>query len=73
LVQLNHDEYDRLERAVARGQRIAVVRRGTEYVVIPLALRGSSGREVIEARNPTTGDSMTLFLDELDSIELVSR
>lgn len=74
-MQLTHDEYDRLERAVTRGQRIAVVRRGTEYIVIPLSLGtgGPSGREVIEARNPTTGDSMTLYLDELESIELVSR
>jgi hypothetical protein len=73
VVQLNHEQYDRLERAVARGQRIAVVRRGTEYVVIPLALKSFTGREVIEARNPTTGDSMSLYLDELDSIDLVSR
>lgn len=72
-MQLSHTEYDRLERAVARGQRIAVVRRGTEYIVIPLALHGASGREVIEARNPTTGDAMTLFLDELESIEVVAR
>jgi hypothetical protein len=69
--QLTHDEYDRLERAVTRGLRIAVYRRGTEYVVIPLALNTRSGREVIEARNPTTGDSLSLFVDELDAIETV--
>ena len=73
MAQLNHDEYERLERAVTRGQRIAVYRRGTEYIVIPLALRVLGGREVIEARNPTTGDDMSLAIDELDSIELVSR
>ena len=73
MAQLNHDEYERLERAVTRGQRIAVYRRGTEYIVIPLALRVLGGREVIEARNPTTGDDLSLAIDELDSIELVSR
>lgn len=73
MAQLNHDEYERLERAVTRGQRIAVYRRGTEYIVIPLALRVQGGREVIEARNPTTGDDISLAIDELDSIELVSR
>lgn len=72
-MQLSHEQYERLERAVARGQRIVVVRRGTEYVVIPLSLQGTTGREVIEARNPTTGDAMRLFLDELESIELISR
>lgn len=71
MAQLSHEQYDRLERAVSRGQRIAVVRRGTEYVVIPLALESRNGREVIEARNPTTGDSISLFLDELDQIETV--
>jgi hypothetical protein len=69
---LKHHEYDRLERAVDRGQRIAVQRRGTEYVVIPLVLETRQGREVIEAQNPTTGDRLVLFVDELDSIETVS-
>jgi hypothetical protein len=70
---LTHADYDRLERAVMRGQRIAVYRRGTEYVVIPLALHTRSGREVIEARNPTTGDTLSLFVDEVDAIETVGR
>jgi hypothetical protein len=69
--QLTHDEYDMLERAVMRGHRIAVHRRGTEYIVIPLALHTRGGREAIEARNPTTGDLLSLFLDELDAIETV--
>jgi hypothetical protein len=72
-MQLTHDDYDQLERAVSRGQRIAVYRRGTEYVVIPLALRNREGREVIDARNPVTGDALALFLDELDAIEPVGR
>lgn len=71
--QLNHEEYDRLEDAVARGRRIVVCRRGTEYVIVPLALQTRSGRELIEARNPVTGDRLTLFLDELESIETVGR
>lgn len=64
-------QYDSLERAVARGQRIAAYRRGTEYVIVPLALTGRAGRELIEARNPATGDHMTLFIDELESFEIV--
>jgi hypothetical protein len=73
MAQLTHDEYERLERAVTRGQRIIVYRRGTEYVVVPLALGVRGGREVIEARNPTTGDAMSLVVEELDSIEMVAR
>ncbi len=71
MTQLTHAQYDRLERAVASGQRIVVHRRGTEYVVIPRALSTRDGREMIDARNPTTGDSLALYLDELDAIELV--
>ena len=73
MAQLKHDDYDRLERAVSRGERIAVYRRGTEFIVVPLALGSRNGREVIDARNPTTGDKLALFLDELDSILPVSK
>ena len=67
--QLTHAQYEVLETAVTRGTRIAVSRRGTEFLMIPLALRYDSGREVIDARNPTTGDALTLFVDELDRLE----
>ncbi len=71
MAQLTHEQYDALERAVREGGRIAVYRRGTEYIVVPRHLGLRNGRELIEARNPTTGDDLTLFLDELDSIEVV--
>lgn len=71
MVQLTYAQYDRLERAVVRGDRIAVYRRGTEYIVVPLSLRTRDGREVIDARNPTTGDRLELFIDEIESIEVV--
>jgi hypothetical protein len=73
MTQLTHEQYDRLEQAVVRGQRIVVYRRGTEYVVVPLTLATRNGREVIDARNPTTGDALSLYVDELDAIELVGR
>ncbi len=71
MAELTHAQYELLERAVVNGQRIAVYRRGTEYIVVPerLALRGR--REAIEARNPTTGDHLTLYIDELDALEVV--
>ncbi|HET7630963.1 MAG TPA: hypothetical protein VFK16_01470 [Gemmatimonadaceae bacterium] len=71
MAELNHQQYDMLERAITNGSRIVVYRRGTEYVVVPerLSLRGR--RELIEARNPTTGDHLRLFIDEIDTLELV--
>ena len=71
MAELNHKQYDALERAVADGRRISVYRRGTEYVVVPKRLRLVGGREAVDAAHPTTGDKITLWLDEIDSIEVV--
>lgn len=71
MASFSHRDYDALERAILVGQRIAIWRRGTEYVVVPSELHLRGGREAIEARNPSTGDSITLFLDDIDSIEVV--
>jgi hypothetical protein len=68
--QLNHEQYDALERAVANGTRIVVRRRGRrEYIVIPLSIKVRDGRETVEARNPTTGHALTIFLDDVGSLE----
>jgi hypothetical protein len=67
--RLTHAQYEALERAITDGRRIVVTRRGTEFVVVPLGLRTVTGREVLDARHPTTGDSLTLVLDELDQLE----
>ncbi|GAB1342613.1 hypothetical protein [Gemmatimonas sp.] len=64
-------QYDLLERAIIDGARLMIMRRGTEYVVIPERLRIESGREVIVARHPSTGHHLELIVDEIDSIEAV--
>lgn len=66
-----HKQYDILEGAISGGNRIAAYRRGTEYVVIPTRLRVIKGREAVDATHPTTGDGITIYLDEIDSFELV--
>lgn len=72
MAQLTHQQYEALERAVVEGTRVAVRRRGRrEYVLVPLALGLRDGREAIEARNPVTGHDLTLFLDEIEAIEVV--
>ena len=64
-------QYDALERAITHGHRIAVYRRGAEYVVVPRTLRTERGREALESTHPTTGDRITLYIDEIDAIEVV--
>ena len=71
MAELTHKQYDILEGAIQTGRRIAAFRRGTEYVAVPTSLRMISGREAVEATHPTTGDQITLYLDELDSFEVV--
>lgn len=71
MAEFTHKQYDILERAITNGRRIAAYRRGTEYVVVPTRLRVIRGREAVEATHPTTGDQITLYLDEMDSFEVV--
>ena len=70
--QLSVKQYDALEQAVTKQQRVMVMRRGTEYLVIPQRLTLIRGREAIIARHPSTGASLTLYLDETDSLEVVT-
>lgn len=70
-MQLTHQQYDALERAVRRGERIAAYRRGTEYVVVPQSLTMRDGREIIRTTNPTTGEPLELALDELEDLHLI--
>jgi hypothetical protein len=71
VAHLTPSEYDRLERAVQDGRRVALVRQGREMVVVPLRLYMRGGREVIEARHPSTGDLLTAVIEDLDALEVV--
>jgi hypothetical protein len=72
-MQLSVVQYDALERAILEKSRIMVRRRGTEYVVVPEGLVTMGRREAIKARHPTTGQPLTLWVDEADAIEIVRR
>jgi len=72
VAQLTSTQYDALERAIVDGQRIAVRRRGTEFLVIPESIGSRHGRETIEARHPTTGEHLTLVIEDVDEIEVVT-
>lgn len=69
MAQLTVKQYDSLEDAIVKGRRISIWRRGTEYLVIPLALRMVNRRECVDTRHPATGAPLRLWLDEVDSIE----
>jgi hypothetical protein len=71
VTQLNAAQYDALERAILDRRRLSVWRRGTEFMIVVDRLRVTGGREALEAHHPTTGDKLTLYIDELEGIEVV--
>jgi hypothetical protein len=65
-------QYDALERAIVDGKRVAIQRSGRrEVVAIPKRLRVTTGRELIEAMHPTTGDRLEIYVDEIERFEVV--
>jgi hypothetical protein len=64
-------DYDLLEAAIRDGRRLMVMRGGSEFVVVPRALRLIDRRETIVARHPITGDEVRFALDEVESFEVV--
>jgi uncharacterized ubiquitin-like protein YukD len=71
VTQLNASQYDALERAISDRRRLSVWRRGSEFIIVVDKLRVAGGREALEAHHPTTGDRLTLYIDELEGIEVV--
>lgn len=72
MAALSPSQYDQLERAVARGQRLVISRRGgSHFIVIPIRFNVSGTRETIEARHPSTGDEMIFHVDEIDWFEVL--
>lgn len=69
--QLNHRQYDALESAITHGRRISIRRRGTEYVGIPKKLWSEGQREAVSILHPTTGEEITVYLDEIDRLDVV--
>lgn len=65
-------ELDRIEAAIAEGARVRLVRRGTEYVLVPRALEQEEGSEVVVARHPNTGEEIRLRLDEIEAFDVLA-
>jgi hypothetical protein len=63
---LTPDALDALERAVRERRRVALSRRGTEYVVVAERLDTGDSDETFVARLPMTGELLHFRLRELD-------
>lgn len=65
------ERLDQLERAVRDGRRVAVSRRGTEFIVIAVRLGTAGNREAFVGRLPMTGEEMSFVLEDVDGFMLV--
>jgi AmiR/NasT family two-component response regulator len=71
MAHLTVAQYDAIEAAIRDGRKVVVRRRRQDVVVVPERFAIRNRREAIEARHPTTGDPLILFIDEAESIEVV--
>ena len=71
MATLTPQQYDALERAIRLGRRVAVIRHGMELVVLPVRILARDGGEALEARHPSTGDTIVFGLADLEGFEIV--
>ena len=69
--QLTHRQYDSLESAITHSRRVSIHRRGTEFIGVPKRLWSEGQREAVSILHPTTGEEITIYLDEIDRLEVV--
>jgi hypothetical protein len=70
-VRWTAERMDQLESAARRGQRVALYRRGTEYIVVALRVTTQDRDEVLIGRLPMTGEELTFRLRDIDSLQVI--
>ena len=71
--QLTTRQYDALEAAVTHSRRVSVYRRGTEYVGIPQRIFQDGRREAVSILHPTTGEEISIYLDDIEYLDVLTR
>jgi hypothetical protein len=62
---------DQLENAVRRGLRVALSRRGTEYIVVAQRITTIGRHEALIGRLPMTGEDLPFLLGEIDHFQVI--
>jgi hypothetical protein len=65
------DRMDQLENAARKGLRVALSRRGTEYVVQAVRIITIENHEALVGWLPMTGEELSFRLDEIESFEVI--
>ena len=62
---------DQLENAARRGLRVALTRRGTEYIVVARRLAMVGRQEALIGHLPMTGEELPFILNEIDHFQVI--
>lgn len=65
------DRMDQLENAARNGLKVALCRRGTEYVITAKRVTSLGSHEVLVGWLPMTGEELTFRLDEIDTFQVI--
>jgi hypothetical protein len=65
------ERLDQLESAARNGRRVALNRRGTEYIVMAVRITTVGNREAFVGRLPMTGEEMTFVLDDIEAMQVL--
>jgi transcriptional antiterminator Rof (Rho-off) len=71
LIRWTTDRMDQLESAARKGLRVALTRRGTEYVVVAVRVTSIDQHEALVGWLPMTGEELTFRLDEIESFQVI--
>ncbi|HWA58124.1 MAG TPA: hypothetical protein VG692_12765 [Gemmatimonadales bacterium] len=66
------ERLDQLENAARNGRRVALARRGSEYVVIAVRMTSVNNRDAFVGRLPMTGEEMTFVLNDVEYMQVLS-
>ncbi len=65
------ERMDQLEHAARKGLRVALSRRGTEYIVVALRVTSVGRHEALIGRLPMTGEDLTFRLNDIESFQVI--
>jgi uncharacterized protein with PhoU and TrkA domain len=65
------ERMDQLENAARKGLRVALIRRGTEYIVVAVRVTSVGRHEAFIGRLPMTGEELTFRLGDIDSFQVI--
>lgn len=62
---------EQLERATRLNQRVVLMRRGTEFIVVAQRLVHHGGQEALVGLLPMTGEELRFDLEDLDDFQVL--